>query len=148
MFLMRPGAFFNIILIIIAMEVLNMKEVKSTQAPPAIGPYSQGISTGNLVFLSGQLGMNPENGEMLDGIEKQTKQVFKNIKALLESEGLSMADVVKVTVLLANINDFNLVNEIYAEQFTAPFPARVAYAVGNLPLSAQIEIEVIAERGE
>lgn len=125
-----------------------MKEVKTSKAPAAIGPYSQGIVSGNLVFLSGQLGMDPENGELLDGVERQAKQIFKNIKKLLESEGLSMDNVVKVTVLLANIDNFSKVNDIYAEQFTAPFPARVAFQAGALPLNADIEIEVIAERGE
>lgn len=123
-----------------------MKEVKTTQAPAAVGPYSQGISTGNLVYLSGQLGLDPASGKMQDGIKNQTIQSFKNIQALLESEGLALDNVVKVLVLLADINDFSTVNEIYAEQFSEPFPARSAFAVKDLPLGGLVEIEVIAER--
>lgn len=125
-----------------------MKQVKTNNAPAAIGPYSQGMSTGNLVFLSGQLGINPETGEMVDGVKAQATQVFKNIQALLESEGLTLDNVVKVLVLLSDINDFSTVNEIYAEQFSEPFPARSAFAVKNLPLNGLVEIEVIAERSE
>lgn len=123
-----------------------MKEVKTTQAPAAVGPYSQGISTGNLVYLSGQLGLDSASGKMQDGIKNQTIQSFKNIQALLESEGLALDNVVKVLVLLADINDFSTVNEIYAEQFSEPFPARSAFAVKDLPLGGLVEIEVIAER--
>ncbi|HLQ74960.1 MAG TPA: RidA family protein [Alloiococcus sp.] len=125
-----------------------MKEVKTNQAPAAVGPYSQGISTGNLVYLSGQLGLDPHSGEMQDGIKNQTVQAFKNIQGLLESEGLSLDHVVKVLVLLADINDFSTVNNIYAEQFSEPFPARSAFAVKDLPLGGLVEIEVIAERTE
>lgn len=125
-----------------------MKQVNTNNAPAAIGPYSQGMSTGNLVFLSGQLGINPETGEMVDGVKAQATQVFKNIQALLESEGLTLDNVVKVLVLLSDINDFSTVNEIYAEQFSEPFPARSAFAVKNLPLNGLVEIEVIAERSE
>lgn len=125
-----------------------MKEVKTTQAPAAVGPYSQGISTGNLVYLSGQLGLDPHSGKMKNGIKDQTVQAFKNIQALLEGEGLSLDNVVKVLVLLADINDFSTVNDIYAEQFSEPFPARSAFAVKDLPLGGLVEIEVIAERTE
>lgn len=123
-----------------------MKEIKTDKAPEAVGPYSQGIATGNLVYLSGQLGLDPETGKIQDGIEAQTKQAFKNIEALLESQGLSFDNVVKVLVLLDNISDFASVNEIYAEQFSKPFPARSAFAVQDLPLGGLVEIEVIAEQ--
>ncbi len=125
-----------------------MKEVNTNNAPAAIGPYSQGMSSGNLVFLSGQLGIDPETGKMLEGVEAQTTQAFKNIQALLESEGLSLDHVVKVLVLLSDISHFSTVNDIYAEQFSAPFPARSAFAVKDLPLNGLVEIEVIAERSE
>lgn len=123
-----------------------MKEIKTDKAPEAVGPYSQGIATGNLVYLSGQLGLDPETGKMQDGIDAQTKQAFKNIEALLESQGLSFDNVVKVLVLLDNISDFASVNEIYADQFSKPFPARSAFAVQDLPLGGLVEIEVIAEQ--
>ncbi|MGX7077674.1 RidA family protein [Globicatella sp. HMSC072A10] len=126
-----------------------MKKLSTQKAPAAVGPYSQGIQTGNLFFLSGQLGLNPETGKMVEGgIEKQTHQVFKNIQAVLESEGLTLKNVVKVLVLLADINDFAAVNAIYGEYFNEPYPARSAFQVAALPLGGQIEIEVIAERSE
>ena len=126
-----------------------MKKLSTQKAPAAVGPYSQGIQTGNLFFLSGQLGLNPETGKMVEGgIEKQTHQVFKNIQAVLESEGLTLNNVVKVLVLLADINDFAAVNAIYGEYFNEPYPARSAFQVAALPLGGQIEIEVIAERSE
>lgn len=126
-----------------------MKKLTTQKAPAAVGPYSQGIQTGNLFFLSGQLGLNPETGKMVEGgIEKQTHQVFKNIQAVLESEGLTLNNVVKVLVLLADINDFAAVNAIYEEYFNDPYPARSAFQVAALPLGGQIEIEVIAERSE
>lgn len=126
-----------------------MKKLTTQKAPAAVGPYSQGIQTGNLFFLSGQLGLNPETGKIVEGgIEKQTHQVFKNIQAVLESEGLTLNNVVKVLVLLADINDFTAVNAIYGEYFNEPYPARSAFQVAALPLGGQIEIEVIAERSE
>lgn len=126
-----------------------MKKLSTQKAPAAVGPYSQGIQIGNLFFLSGQLGLNPETGKMVEGgIEKQTHQVFKNIQAVLESEGLTLNNVVKVLVLLSDINDFAAVNAIYGEYFNEPYPARSAFQVVALPLGGQIEIEVIAERSE
>lgn len=126
-----------------------MKKLSTQKAPAAVGPYSQGIQTGDLFFLSGQLGLNPETGKMVEGgIEKQTHQVFKNIQAVLESEGLTLNNVVKVLVLLSDINDFAAVNAIYGEYFNEPYPARSAFQVAALPLGGQIEIEVIAERSE
>ena len=126
-----------------------MKKLTTQKAPAAVGPYSQGIQTGNLFFLSGQLGLNPETGKMVEGgIEKQTHQVFKNIQAVLESEGLTLNNVVKVLVLLSDINDFAAVNAIYGKYFNEPYPARSAFQVAALPLGGQIEIEVIAERSE
>ena len=126
-----------------------MKKLSTQKAPAAVGPYSQGIQTGNLFFLSGQLGLNPETGKMVEGgIEKQTHQVFKNIQAVLESEGLTLNNVVKVLVLLSDINDFAAVNAIYGEYFNEPYPARSAFQVAALPLGGQIEIEVNAERSE
>lgn len=122
-----------------------MKPLNSNQAPNAVGPYSQGIRTGSLVFLSGQIGINKETGQLVEGIEAQTRQVFKNISYVLESDGLTLKNVVKVVVLLADIEDFARVNEIYAEHFSEPYPARSAFAVKDLPLGSLIEIEVIAE---
>lgn len=100
--------------------------VSSDNAPAAIGPYSPGIQTGNMVFLSGQLGIDPATGKMPEGVEAQAKQSLANVEALLTAAGATFADVVKTTVYLADIADFAAVNEIYASKFEAPFPARSA----------------------
>jgi 2-iminobutanoate/2-iminopropanoate deaminase len=123
-----------------------MKQVISTNnAPAAIGPYSQAIKAGNFVFLSGQLGINPETGAFVsDSVTDQTIQVFKNIQAVLAEAGLTLDNVVKTTVFLADIADFAAVNEIYAKHFNEPYPARSAFAVKTLPKNALVEIEVIA----
>jgi 2-iminobutanoate/2-iminopropanoate deaminase len=127
-------------------ELFIMKQVISTtNAPAAIGPYSQAIQTGNFVFASGQLGINPENGEFVPGlVAEQTGQVFKNIIAVLKEAGLTLDNVVKTTVFLSDMSDFATVNEIYAKHFNAPYPARSAVAVKTLPKNALVEIEVIA----
>lgn len=124
-----------------------MKNLDTPKAPAAIGPYSQGIQTGGLVFLSGQLPINPETGAFPEGgIKEQTKQSLLNAQAILESEGLSLKNVVKTTVLLSDINNFGAMNEVYAEFFDKPFPARSAFAVKDLPKGALVEIECIAEK--
>lgn len=121
-----------------------MKAFESNKAPKAVGPYSQAVRTGDLLFCSGQLGLNRETGQLETGIEAQTRQAFKNIEYVLAEAGLAMKDIVKVLVLLSDIDDFQTVNDIYAEQFGQPYPARSAFAVKNLPLGGLIEIEVIA----
>jgi 2-iminobutanoate/2-iminopropanoate deaminase len=119
--------------------------IKTQKAPSAIGPYSQAIRTGNLLFLSGQISINPENNEFMDGdIEIQTKQVLENIKAILEAGGSSLKNVVKVTIFLRNIEDFALVNKIYSKYFEDSLPARACVEVSNLPKNAKIEIDAIA----
>ena len=116
--------------------------VSSDNAPAAIGPYSPGIQTGNMVFLSGQLGIDPATGKMPEGVEAQAKQSLANVEALLTAA--TFADVVKTTVYLADIADFAAVNEIYASKFEAPFPARSAFQVAALPAGGLVEIEVVA----
>ena len=120
------------------------KVVATTNAPGAIGPYSQAIIAGDNMYISGQLPINPATGEMPADIKAQTKQSLENIKAILESEGLSMKNVVKTTVLMQNIGDFAAMNEVYAEFFTEECPARAAYEVAKLPKGALVEIEAIA----
>ena len=123
-----------------------MKALNTDKAPAAIGPYSQAIRTGNIVFVSGQLPINPETGAFPEGgIQEQTRQSLLNARAILQSEGLDLANVVKTTVFLSDSADFGPMNEIYAEFFTAPFPARCAFAVRDLPKGALVEIELIAE---
>lgn len=114
-------------------------------APAAIGPYSQGILAGNTMYVSGQLGLDPETGAFpADEISAQTRRSLLNIKAILASEGLSMRDVVKTTVLLQDISEFAAMNEVYAEFFTEPYPARAAFQVAALPKGGRVEIEAIA----
>ena len=123
-----------------------MNKISTNDAPQAIGPYSQAIVAGNLVFASGQIAINPETNEVVDGgIEAQAHQVLKNITNLLAAAGTSMSKVVKTTVFMADMADFAIVNSIYAEYFTEPYPARSAVAVKSLPKGVLIEIEVIAE---
>lgn len=122
-----------------------MKKVETKKAPGAIGPYSQGIISGNLFFASGQIAINPENGEIAGTtIEEQTTQVMKNIGALLEAAGADYTKVVKTTCFLANMDDFAAFNSIYAEYFTEK-PARSCVAVKTLPKNVLCEVEVIAE---
>ena len=119
--------------------------VHTDHAPAAIGPYSQAVVAGNTIYVSGQIPIVPEKGELIEGgIEEQTRQSLTNISNILKEAGMSMKNVVKVTVLLADINDFAAVNEIYKDFFEAPFPARSAFAVAALPKGGKIEIEAIA----
>ena len=123
-----------------------MKKVISTQqAPAAIGPYSQAIQVGNLVYTSGQIPIDPSTGSLVEGgVKEQTRQSLLNVKAILEEAGLAMSNVVKTTVFMADMNDFAEMNAVYAEFFTEPYPARSAVAVKTLPKGALVEIEVIA----
>jgi 2-iminobutanoate/2-iminopropanoate deaminase len=123
-----------------------MKIINTELAPAAVGPYSQGIRTGNLVFFSGQLGIDPSTGKMAgEDVVAQVEQVLKNIRLLLESQGLSMGSVVKSTIFLANMGDFKLVNTAYEVAFGNHRPARSTVQVARLPLDAKVEIECIAE---
>ncbi len=122
-----------------------MKEViKATGAPAAIGPYSHAVVAGNMMFLSGQIAINPATGEMPAGIQAQTKQAIDNIKAILAAKGATLDNVVKTTVYLAEMSLFGEMNEVYASEFSEPFPARSAIAIKELPKQALVEIEVIA----
>ncbi len=123
-----------------------MKVISTKKAPAAIGPYSQAIRVGNLVYTSGQIPIDPSTGVFVKGgIKEQTRQSLTNVKAVLGEVGLTMSNVVKTTVFMADMGDFADMNSIYAEFFTEPYPARSAVAVKTLPKGALIEIEVIAE---
>lgn len=124
---------------------MSKKAINTEKAPKAIGPYSQAIQVGNLVYTSGQLPIDPTTGTFpKGGIKEQTRQSLLNIQAILEEAGLTMSNVVKTTVFLADMNDFADMNAIYAEFFTQPYPARSAVAVRTLPKNALVEIEVVA----
>lgn len=123
-----------------------MKVISTAKAPAAIGPYSQAIQVGSLLYTSGQLPIDPATGVFaVGGIKEQTRQSLTNVKAILEEAGLSMSNVVKTTVFMADMNDFADMNAVYAEFFSAPYPARSAVAVKTLPKAALVEIEVVAE---
>ena len=118
--------------------------IQTAKAPAAIGPYSQAIRVNGFIYTSGQLGLDPETGELKDGVKEQTHQAFKNIQAILNEEGLGLDQIVKTTVFLNDINDFAAVNEVYATYFTGSFPARSAVEVARLPKDGLVEIEAIA----
>lgn len=123
------------------------KPVHTENAPAAIGPYSQAVQAGNMLFVSGQLPVDPATGTFAgEDITAQTRQSLTNVKNILEEAGFTTADVVKTTVLLANMSDFAAMNAVYAEFFSAPFPARAAFAVKDLPKTALVEIEAIAAK--
>ncbi len=120
--------------------------ITTDAAPAAIGPYSQAVTADNLVFVSGQLGIDPVSGVMADSLEDRTRLALKNLDAILTAAGSSAADVVKATVFLTDMDDFALVNELYGDYFPSPYPARAAFAVKTLPKNGKVEIECIAIR--
>ncbi len=123
----------------------TIKKITTENAPAAIGPYSQGISAGNTIYLSGQLGLNKQTGKLAEGgIAAETKQALENIKAVLTAAGCSLASVVKTDVYLADMNEFSKMNEVYATYFSEPYPARATVAVKALPKDGRVEIAVIA----
>ena len=125
-----------------------MKTISTKKAPAAIGPYSQAIQVGNLVYTSGQIPIDPATGAFAEGgIKEQTRQSLTNVKAILNEAGLDLNNVVKTTVFMADMNDFADMNAVYAEFFSEPYPARSAVAVKTLPKGALVEIEVVAEVG-
>ena len=122
-----------------------MKKIIATNnAPAAIGPYSQAVELNGTLFISGQIPVNPATGEMPQGIEAQTRQVLKNIGAILEADGLTYNDVVKTAVMIASMADFAAMNAVYAEFFTQDKPARVCFQAAALPKNALVEIEAVA----
>ena len=125
---------------------MNRQAITTSGAPAALGPYSQAIVSGDLVFCAGQLGLDPATGELAYGVEAQADRALRNVSAVLDAAGCSFADVVKTTIFLADINDFAAVNAVYATFIVDPAPARSTFAVGALPKGGLIEIEVTARR--
>ena len=124
-----------------------MHPIQTPTAPPAIGPYSQAICANGLLFVSGQLPIDPATGLFAPGgIKEQTYQALKNAKAIVETAGFTLSQTVKATVFLTDMNDFTAMNEVYASFFSAPFPARAAFQVARLPKDAQVEIELIVAK--
>jgi reactive intermediate/imine deaminase len=126
---------------------MQREAIHSDAAPKAIGPYSQAVRTGNTVWLSGQIGLDPASGQLVDGLDAQAHRVFQNLRAVCAAAGGSLDDLVKVTLLLADIADFARVNEIMATYFSAPYPARATYQVAALPRGARIEVDGVMVRG-
>ena len=120
------------------------KEIKTDDAPQAIGTYSQAIATESLLFISGQIPLDPNTMNLVDGIENQIRQTFLNIENILKKEKLTFENVVKLTILLVDLDNFKLVNEVMADLFKKPYPARAAYEVSKLPKNSLVEIETIA----
>lgn len=126
---------------------MSLNLISTEKAPAAVGPYSQGVSTGNLIFTSGQLPIVPETGELITGdIQKAARQSLENVKAILAEAGATLEDVIKVTVFVSDMNNFSLINEVYAEFFSNHKPARSLVEVSKLPKNGEIEIEAIADR--
>ena len=119
------------------------KKIETEKAPNAIGPYSQAIEAGNMIYLSGQIPLNPETMELVDGEENQIRQVFSNISAICEEVECTLNDIVKLNVSLQDLSMFSLVNEVMSELFSEPYPARAALQVARLPLDSLIEVEAI-----
>ncbi|WIV10624.1 RidA family protein [Proteiniborus sp. MB09-C3] len=124
---------------------MEKKSIFTEEAPKAIGPYSQAITVGNMVFTSGQLGINPETGNMAEGtIQDETRQSLNNLKAVLEAAGAKLTDVVKTTVFIKDMNQFGLINEVYGEYFSEHKPARSCVEVARLPKDGNVEVEAVA----
>lgn len=125
---------------------MSKSQIKTSEAPQAIGPYSQAIKSGDFLFASGQIPLDPKTGEVVKGgIEEETRQVLANVQAILKAAGTTTAAVVKTTIFLADMGDFAKVNELYATAFSEPFPARSTVQVARLPRDVRVEIEVIAK---
>lgn len=123
------------------------QSVHSKDAPEAVGPYSQGVWAGDLLYLSGQVALDPATGKVIEGdVGQQTQRVLDNLEAVLTSAGLTMHDVVKCNVFLVDMGDFAEMNEVYGQRFASPFPARSTIAVAGLPFGVRVEIELIAKR--
>lgn len=125
---------------------MSKKIINDTKAPKAVGTYSQGVESHGVFYFSGQIGINPENGEMREGVEAQLNQVLSNIDALLEGVNITREHILKTTIFLKDLSDFHLINTAYTEYFTPPFPARSCIEAAALPKGALVEIEVIATK--
>lgn len=125
---------------------MSLKPIQTNKAPQAIGPYSQAIDAGEMVFVSGQIALDPETGEIKEGIEEQTHQVLRNLKAILNEAGLDFQNVAKFTIFLSSMDDFAVVNDIYASYLSEPYPARATVEVSRLPKDVLVEMDVIAAK--
>ncbi len=127
---------------------MTRQSISTAGAPAAIGPYSQAVATDGLVFCSGQIGLDPESGELADGVEAQADRALRNLAAVLDAAGVTVADVVKTTIFLADMADFAAVNAVYARHMPDPPPARSTVQAAALPMAGRVEIEAIARRSD
>lgn len=125
-----------------------MKEISTNKAPMAVGPYSQAIISNNIMYISGQIPINPETNELITDYKKACIQIFENIKNILKVEDMDLSNAVKVSIFIKDLSHFNEVNEVYGKYFIKPYPARSCVEVTNLPKGAILEIELIASKGE
>lgn len=144
-FLLLALAAMAVLSLVAISRMFGKRCVSTVRAPAAIGPYSQAVRSGDFLFLSGQLGMDPETGALAVGVKAQAERALDNLSAILEDQGLTMADIVKTTIFLTNMSDFQAVNEAYASNFTGDFPARSTVQVAALPKGGLVEIEAIAK---
>jgi 2-iminobutanoate/2-iminopropanoate deaminase len=122
------------------------KIIHTNQAPEAIGPYAQAVEIDSFIYTSGQIGLDPATGEMVEGLENQTHQVMRNVTAILEAAEVDTGNIIKAMIFLQNMDDFSVVNEIYASYLESPYPARSAVEVARMPKGALVEVEVIAKK--
>jgi reactive intermediate/imine deaminase len=127
---------------------MTRRTIETPGAPKAIGPYSQAVRAGNTVYLSGQIGLDPGTGQLVDGTEAQAHRVFRNLRAVAEAAGGKLDDITKLSILLIDLAEFAQVNEIMATYFTAPYPARATYQVAGLPRGARIEVDAVLVLGD
>lgn len=130
------------------MKIIHKQAVCTVDAPEPVGPYSQAVLSGSLVFVSGQLGINKETNCLATNVQEQTRLALENIRAIMTESGGDLNDVLKTTVYLADMKDFTAMNQVYAQFFTEPYPARAAFQVSKLPLDAMVEIEAVARLKE
>ncbi len=127
---------------------MTLEAIETAGAPKAIGPYSQAVRAGDTVYLSGQIGLDPATGQLVDGTEAQANRVFANLRAVVEAAGGRMGQIVKLSILLVDLDDFAKVNEIMASHFAPPYPARATYQVAGLPRGARIEVDAVLVLGD
>ncbi|AEI46831.1 Rid family detoxifying hydrolase [Runella slithyformis] len=145
---MKKNTFTFLLILIATLTFAQKTVIKADQAPAPIGPYSQAVEANGMVFVAGQIGLNPQTRQLVaGGVEAETAQIMENIKAILGAAKLSMDDIVNATLYVKDLANFPKVNEIYGKYFTANFPARATIGVDNLPAGAAVEIAVIAVRG-
>ena len=142
-------SFISILILLLEPNKMTKEIISTENAPQAIGPYSQAVKAGNLMFISGQIPLNPSTGDLISGsIEDEANQVLNNLKSICEAAGHSLEDVIKITIFLTDLSNFAIVNEVMKQHFEEPYPARATVEVSGLPLGVNVEIEAIVSTDE